>query len=288
MLKTIRDNIIRKVASRHVAGAEIVDALQVCRWASEKGFYSIVSPWAGMNENPRNMFERYRLNIATLGSENLNCYLSIKLDAIGYDFGLFKELLELGRLHNIRIHVDSLGPDSAPTKFRFLEKAVEFNKVLGCTLPSRWKRSVDDADRAVSLGLAVRIVKGQWEDPNNKVDCKKNYLAIAEKLAGRAHHVGVATHDLPLAEKALACLISFNTYCELEQFFSLPLNGRDLARKLCRPYRIYVAYGHPGVPYNVRFALTRPSIAAWMLADFALRLKRPWSNYDHHQLAFAM
>jgi len=287
MLTTLRNNIITKVASRHVAGADIQDALQVCRWANGEGYHSILSPWAGIDESPRNMFERYKLNIATLSTENLNCYLSMKLDAIGFDFGLFKEILEFGQMHNVRVHVDSLGPDSAPTKYRFLEKAAEFSKFLGCTLPSRWKRSLDDADKAVALGLAVRIVKGQWEDTGNRVDCKKNYLAIAERLAGRAHYVGVATHDLPLAEKVLACLTSLDTYCELEQFFSLPLNGRATAKRLGRPYRIYVAYGHPGVPYNVRFALTRPSIAAWMLADYTLRLKKPWSHFDGHRLVFS-
>lgn len=279
MLRTLKNKIVKKVASRHIAGAEVGDALQVCRWANGKGFYSILSPWAGTDESSRNMFERYKLGVATLHNQDFNCFLSVKLDAIGYDYGMFKEILELGQMYNIRIHVDSLGPDSVQKKFQFLEKAMEFNKILGCTLPSRWHRSLTDADRAVALGIPVRIVKGQWEDPSNgKLDCKKHYLAIVRKLAGRASHVGIATHNLPLAEKSLTCLSSSDTYCELEQFFSLPLNGVGLAKKLGRPYRIYVAYGHPGVPYNVRFALTRPSIAAWMVADFAFRPKKPWSK----------
>lgn len=277
MLRAIKNNIVKKVAARHVAGTEIGDALQVCRWANGKGFYSIISPWASANEGARDMLEHYKLGVTTLHNEQFNSCLSIKFDAIGYDFGLFKEILELAQSCNIRVHADSLDPDSASNAFQLLEKAADFNKYLGCTLPSRWLRSLTDADRAVALGLSIRIVKGQWEDARNgKLDCKRNYLAIVEKLAGRARHVGIATHDLRLAKKALTCLSSSGTYCELEQFFSLPLNGVDLADRLGRPYRIYVSYGYPGIPYNVRFALTRPSMAAWMVSDFALRFKRPW------------
>jgi len=288
MLRTIRNRIIRKVALRHIAGPDINNAMVVCRWADSKGFRSILSPWADIDSNDRpasivkkNMFERYKLSIDKLNSENLNGYLSIKLNAIDFDYGIFKELLQYGQKYHTRIHVDSLDPDSADTTFRFLEQASDYHDILGCTLPSRWRRSLRDAERAINLNLSIRMVKGQWEDPNRKIDSKKNYILIAEKLAGRAKHIGVATHDVSLAETALKLFTSSATHVELEQFFSLPLNGIDLANKYICPYRLYVAYGHPGIPYNYRFALTRPNLAFWMISDFAFHRKKPWSDYKN-------
>lgn len=279
MLETLRKKIVTTIASRHVAGPELGDALPVCRWAHEKGFRSILSPWARPGETAAQMFERYRDAFDALGSEPLECYVSMKLESIGFDFGLFEDLIEVAKSKNVRLHVDSLGPDSAVYTFRFLEKAAVRYKDLGCTLPSRWRRSLDDAERAVDLGLSARIVKGQWEDPyDHGIDPRKNYLAIASVLAGRARHVGTATHDISLAEKALTILLAQNTYCEMEQLATLPLGGMRLAKKLGCPYRIYVAYGYPGVPYNTRFVLSRPGMVTWVLADFALDMKKPWSQ----------
>jgi len=279
MLNSVRKSVVNTIASRHVAGSDLEDAIPVCRWADKMGFLTILSPWAWPGDDSRIMFQRYKAVLESSLNKDFNYYLSMKLDAIGYDPGLFKELVEAARSTKTRLHVDSLDPESADKMFGFLEKGKQWHADLGCTIPSRWQRSLDDADRAVELGLSVRIVKGQWPDPgHSRVDCSQNYLAIAEKLAGRAHHVGVATHDVSLAEKALAGLASAGTYCEMEQLATLPLNGLKIAKRHGYPYRLYVGYGHPGVPYNIRFILSRPSMVAWLVTDFALNLKKPWSG----------
>lgn len=281
MLKALRKDVVDIIASRHVAGPNIEDAIRVCRWASGQGLHSIIAPWAKPGDSFEGMYKQFEAALKFVGESKLDGYVSVKLEAIGNDFGLFTRLVDTARHYNVRIHLDSLGPESAPLNFDFLERASAFYKDLGCTLPARWKRSVQDAERAVELELSVRIVKGQWIDPEApKLDFKSNYLAIASKLAGRARHVGVATHDTRLADRALKVLASSKTHFEFEQFFSLPLNGRQLAERYGCPYRMYVAYGYPGVPYNVRFSISRPSIIAWMLTDFAFKPKKPWSMPD--------
>ena len=279
MLNRLRKNIVNTIASRHVVGTEIGEALPVCRWAEGVGFRSILAPWARSQDSRQAMFDRYRSAMESVAKENFNCYVSIKLEAIGYDSGLFAELVQVAKSMNVRLHLDSLGPDSAPVSFSYLERVAGVYGNLGCTLPARWLRSLSDAERAIEMGLAVRIVKGQWEDPGNaRVDCKQNYLVIAGKLAAGARCVGVATHDLPLAEKALRLLSSAKTNCEFEQLSTLPLNGMRSAKKLGCPYRLYVAYGQPGIPYNTKFALSRPGMVAWVLADFTFKPKKPWAG----------
>lgn len=122
------------------------------------------------------------------------------------------------------------------------------------------------------------MVKGQWEDPDYKVDSWSNYIAIVKKIAGNVPYVGVATHDKKLADASLKILKSRQHHFELEQFFSLPLNGIALAKKYHCPYRIYVSYGYPAIPYNYRFAMTRPALGVWMVSDFAFHFKKPWEN----------
>lgn len=277
MIGRLRNSIVTVIASKHIAGRELSDAVQVCKWAEGEGFHSIVSPWSGPDDTPEGMLERYKATIDTVRREGVRFYLSIKLDSISGDVGMFDELLEFARPRGIRIHLDSLGPDTADMAMKFLERAAGSHHSIGFTLPSRWRRSLTDAERIVELGVPARIVKGQWDDPAARsVDCRKNFLSIADRLAGRCSQVGVATHDLVLAEEALRRLSVGGSACELEQFFSLPLNGVNLSRTHGYPYRIYVAYGNPDIPYNVRFAFSRPSIAAWALQDFALNRRRPW------------
>lgn len=283
MLRSLSKNIIARIAQRHVAGSDIDDALQVCRWASDHKFSSILSLWlsgSDKNRDKKECFNSFKSNLQTITREKLDGYYSIKLSVLDYDFNLFIKLADIAREYNIRLHIDSLNPESAPTVFNFLRRASDYSEHLGCTLPSRWKRSLTDAEKAIDLGVAVRVVKGQWKDPYRKVNSRENYLAIVRKLAGRSRYVGIATHDSALAQKALTQLNGTGTTHELEQFFSLPLNGIKLAKKFQCPYRLYVAYGDPAIPYNYRFSLTRPALAAWMLSDFAFNPTKPWKTGD--------
>ncbi len=288
MLETLRRNTVTAIAARNIAGVELSDALVVCKWAHKKGIRSILSPWAQPQESPDDMLNRYSAAAKAITSHGLDCYLAIKLGSIGDDIGLFRELVSAVRESNTRIHFDSLGPETASSKFSFLEKAVASYEHLGCTLPSRWKRSIDDAERAIELGLHVRIVKGQWSDPSApRLDSRENYLAIVSRLAGRSRQVGVATHDYQLAKKALDRLRSSGTDFEVEQFFSLPLNAEELSQRIGCPYRIYVAYGSPGIPYNVKLSLSRPGLLAWILSDYVLKPARPWDDISSRSCCMA-
>ncbi len=276
MLSTIRDNIVRSFASRHIAGPEIDDALVICKWAAAQDVQSALSPWACSCYPAEDVLSRYISAIMTIDREQLGSYLAIKLESLGRDFGLYSELLGVAKEHGVRIHIDSLGPEAVTENFRFLEKGMAIHPELGCTLPSRWHRSLGDAERAVGLGLYVRVVKGQWSDCEpGKIDYRKNFLDIVSRLAGRTS-LGVATHDHHLAEQALKIAAKSGSKLELEQFFSLPLNGLELAKQFGCAYRVYVAYGSPSLPYNVRFILARPSMVRWLISEYVSSHRKPW------------
>ena len=99
---------------------------------------------------------------------------------------------------------------------------------LGLVIPGRWLRSLDDADWAVERGVRVRVVKGQWPDPAAPDrDLRQGFLEVIDRLAGRARHVGVASHDVPTAAEAIRRLRAAGTSCELELLLSLPTVAVD-------------------------------------------------------------
>ncbi len=279
MLNNLRKRVVHTIASRHIAGREIGDALRVCRWAQTNAYRVILSPWRSPDDSAKNMIARYKEAMRVISDERLDGYVSLKLNAIDSDMGMFRELVSMARSANVRLHLDSLGPDSANASFEFLEDAVSDYRNIGTTLPARWRRSLEDADRVYELGIPVRIVKGQWPDLDDpRLDCRKNYLDIAHRFAGRGIHVGIATHDYSLASRTSSLFKESGTSFELEQFFSLPLNTSSLANRIGCGYRLYVAYGYPEVPYNVRFGISRPGIIGWVVKDFAVRNRKPWEK----------
>ena len=121
----------------------------------------------------------------------------------------------------------------------------------------------------VELGIRPRVVKGQWADPAEPgIDPRAGFLAVIDRLAGRARAVGVATHDPPLAEEALRRLARAGTPYELELLQGLPMNGvLRVARKLGAPVRIYVPFGLAWVPYALEQIHKRPYLVSWVIRD---------------------
>lgn len=141
----------------------------------------------------------------------------------------------------------------------------------GLVLPARWRRSLDDAARWKDRPVRIRVVKGEWPDPDPVADApdrRAAYLALVRCLAGRTAPVGVATHDPELAREAIGLLQAAGTPPELELLRGLP-NRRclALARELQVPVRLYLPFGRGWWSYAIDSALARPYLPLWWLKD---------------------
>jgi proline dehydrogenase len=106
--------------------------------------------------------------------------------------------------------------------------------------------------------LRVRVVKGQWADPDYRArDQRKRFLDVVDAAAG-AEHVGIATHDAPLAIAAVQRLRGAGH----ERLLGLPWRAADL-----EPTRIYVPFGHAYLPYAIGRARANPRLALWVARD---------------------
>lgn len=205
-------------------------------------------------------------------------YLSLKAPAFGFDLPAMAPLLARARERAMRVHFDSHDIASADATLHCVEQAVAQGNATGLTLPARWPRSQADAERAIALGLRVRLVKGEWPDPAAPgADPRAGLLALAGRLAGRAAEVAVATHDPLLARQALLRLQAAATRCELELLNGLPRRAvLEVARELGVPVRVYIPYGIPWRPYALRRLGENPRIAWWLLHDAAAGLRQHW------------
>jgi proline dehydrogenase len=198
-----------------------------------------------------------------------DCYLSIKAPALKFDLDLVKTVLGEARRLNAIVHFDSMGPETADRTFSTIEEARNIYPNLGCTLPGRWRRSLRDAERALELGLRIRVVKGLWAGiGNDETDPREGFLNVIDTISGRAVHAAIATHNPAIARFSLRRLKNAGTPCELELLYGLPQQPMlKIARDFGVRARMYVPHGHVGLPYRLKNAIRNPQIVGWFLHD---------------------
>ena len=271
--------IMQRAAHAYVGGESLNDALVVGRRIAAEGMPNTLSYWNSINAGARQVADEYLASIEQLAGSGLEGYISIKPPALRFDCALAVELAEQAQTHGIRLHCDSHGPEVADATNAMLQAMLQrlSPENLSTTIPGRWSRSLCDAQWAVDRGITVRVVKGEWPDPADpNRDTGAGFLEVIDRLAGRARHVAVASHNVPLAAEAIARLRAAGTSCELELLFSLPLrqslawaDAHDVA------VRIYIPYGPGYIPHAINQLRRKPRIAWWIIKDLLTFPRRP-------------
>jgi proline dehydrogenase len=262
--------IAKHAAKAYIAGPELADAMSACRRLRGMDIGGTICFWNIESDTPRRIVDAYTSALALLANEKMDCYLSIKLPPLNYDMVLLNDVLEQARRTKTLLHFDSLEHETTDRTLSMITRAARSYPHLGCTLPGRWLRSVADVEIAVDLGLHVRVVKGQWPDPQRReMNPWEGYLNLIDRLAGRARFVAVATHDPKLARTALERLRQAGTPCSLELLYGFPMKPTlQVAGELDVPVRVYVPFGHGWLPYSLTQARRNPRVFWWILRDF--------------------
>ncbi|RIK79631.1 MAG: hypothetical protein DCC68_12895 [Planctomycetota bacterium] len=278
-VKTLAMPVMKCVARKYIAGDRLSDALAIQAKLAESKTLATIGFWDAAGNTEREVADQYLAGIDALSSHGRGGYLSIKLPALRYSQDLLDEVAGFARDANCRIHFDGMEPESVERTQRAIDGLPKsFPGIeIGTTLPGRWLRSVADADWVVARQLPVRVVKGEWPDPAAPDrDLRAGYLEVIDKLAGRARHVSVASHDPPLVEEAVRRLQAAGTPCDIELLYGLPMRPvRQLAEQLGIGIRIYVPYGEAYMPYALGQIRRKPRIVGWIVKDLvASILKR--------------
>lgn len=271
LAKGARRALIRRASTRYGAGATLDDACAAAGRVSDDGLAVVIGFWDPPRSAPEEAEEAAAGALDRCAGAGLDAHVSVKAPALAFGVAATTRLAERARGHGLRLHVDAQDPGAAEATMDLLAAVAGAGTGadLGCTLPGRWRRSREDAERALELGLAVRLVKGQWPcDVDPGTDPGHGFSQLAEQLAGRARHVAIATHDAPLARTALRTLLKAGTPCELQLLFGLPgRRSRAVAREVGVRERVYIPWGRLDLPYDPAEARRRRSIAVRLGRD---------------------
>ena len=262
--------VLQRAGRVYTAGPAAENAVAVCESLAAQGFASIASFWTGYRDDSDAVCDLYIHLLRLLQRMRLDCYLSVKATALGFDIELVKKILYEAAAANTTIHFDSMGPDTVDRTFALIEQARRIYPNLGYTLPARWRRSLSDVERIIDLGLRVRIVKGQWSGLNgDEGNPHEGFVRLVDRLISKGvRHVGVATHNPAVAHATLALLKNSGQPHELELLHKLP---RHRMLKIAREYeartRVYVPCGEAGMPYRLKEIARHPRILVWFTRD---------------------
>lgn len=262
--------VARRAARAYVAGPTLEDAVASILRLRRRGLRTTIGYWNRDDDGPGRIAREHAAAIEALSRADPAGCLAVKAPSLDFDSAAVRDILRHARERGIAVHFDALAASSADRTLALLESLRTHHDDLGCTIPGRWRRSLRDADRAIDLGLSVRIVKGQWpESAGDAVDPVRGFLAIVDRVRGRAVKVGVATHDRDLADDALRRLLRAGTACELELLLGLPFSEMvGVADRLGVAIRVYVPYGQAHLPYSVWGAWSEPRLLGRIARDF--------------------
>ncbi len=260
--------LARRAAGAYVAGEHLQDALNVADRFADRGLGVTLGFWDGDEDSPRHIADAYLAGIKAVEGRD-HAYLSIKVPSLKFSEELLAEIVEQAARRKVRLHFDALGPEMADRSRALFDRLLDRGVDLSYTLPGRWTRSVEDAAWAADRGIVVRVVKGQWADPTDPGrDLREGFLRVIDALAGRARHVAIASHDVPLVAEAVKRLRAAGTSCEMELLYGLPMReSLALADALKLGVHVYVPYGKAYLPYALSRLQSNPRIAWWLLRD---------------------
>jgi proline dehydrogenase len=282
-LPAVPKPIIRKFASRYIAGEEIADAVRVVRDLNSQGILATLDV-LGEDIHHRDEAIAARDKILevllAIASERLNSNISIKLSQLGlkldkqFCFENVRLIVAKAKELNNFVRIDM--EDSSCTDHTlwvFREVRKQFDNV-GIALQAYLRRTERDTSTLIDEGLKnFRLCKGIYIEPEAVAfkmhdDINGNYTQVLKLMLQRKAYAGIATHDSALIEAAYGMINEMKLQKSQYEFQMLLGVRPDLRSKIVRDghrLRIYVPFGRQWYQYSIRRFKENPQVAGYVL-----------------------
>jgi len=280
--------VIRRIASRYVAGETLEQALSVVRNLNAEGCMAtldVLGEDVTRREETERTVSEYALALDEIASSNLDSNISVKLTALGLKLdprvcrGQLERILERAAARGNFVRIDMEDSSVTEETIRIFRESRERFEKVGLVLQAYLRRSLADAREAVRVRANVRVCKGIYVEPpeiayQEREEIQDNYAAIVDLLLAEGCYVGIATHDPLLVERALATIARFTLPREAYEFQMLLGVAGDLRRRLVAAghrLRVYAPYGESWYAYSVRRLKENPAIAGHVIKGLFAR-----------------
>lgn len=282
-LPAVPKPIVRKFASRYIAGEHLVDALRVVRDLNALGAMATLDV-LGEDITERSEAADSRKMILSvfdaIAREKLDSNVSIKLSQVGLKLDrefCLENMREISAKATslksfIRIDMeDSTCTDDTLWVYRELRKSAPN---LGIVLQAYMRRTQADADALIAEGVGnFRLCKGIYIEPaaiayKERAEVNANFNRVLASMLKRKSYVGIATHDSDLVAAAYTLIAELGLKNSDYEFQMLLGVRPDLRAKILKDghrLRIYVPFGARWYQYSIRRFKENPQIAGYVL-----------------------
>lgn len=275
--------VVRRIASRYVAGETLEDALRCVARLNAEGCMAtldVLGEDVTRREETEQTVLDYQRALTAISERGLDSNISVKLTALGLKLDpaacrkQFARIVDAARAVGNFVRIDMEDSSVTEETIRvFLEFRERYPRI-GLVLQAYLRRSDEDAKRAAAVQANVRVCKGIYVEPpeiafQDREEIRASYMAMVERLLSAGSYVGIATHDPVLVERALALIARLRLSPETYEFQMLLGVAGELRRRLVAQshrLRVYVPYGEAWYAYSVRRLKENPSIAGHVLA----------------------
>jgi proline dehydrogenase len=273
----MRHDLLRGMAQRYVAGEELADGIVVAQTLNTQ---RLLVSLDHLGESVTNGAEARRASAAyldameALADDQVEGNLSLKLTQLGLDVSRetcvahLRKILGRARELDMFVRIDM---ESSAYTQRTLDVHKELwndgFRNVGIVLQAYLYRTAADVERAIDMGVPVRLCKGAYlESPRiafaDKAAVDANYARLMERLLVHGNHPAIATHDERLIRLAQHIAQRENIAPDRFDFEMLFGVRRDLQLRLVEEgyrVRVYLPYGKEWYPYLVRRLAERPA-----------------------------
>lgn len=291
VLPAVPRGIVRRLSAPYIAGTELADARATVRDLNAGGKLATVDVLGEelrSADEARAIAEAYLDVLDAIAADGLDANVSVKPTGVGLALGydvcranlelIARRALEHGNFVRIDME-DSSTTDDTLRLYRELRDGGCGN--LGVVLQASLRRSLADAEELGAEGANVRLCKGIYVEPpelqfRDFGDVRSSYGRILDTLLDAGCHVGIATHDDALIDRALRAVAKRGLARDAYEFQMLlgvrPAAGERLVAAGHR-LRIYVPFGSKWYEYSLRRLKENPKVAGYVAADTIRRLR---------------
>lgn len=279
MMPIVPKAIIKKVASKYIAGPKLEDAIRVTKEFEAKGgttTIDVLGEFVTERERALHETEMSSKVLSAIKDNQIKTYLSIKPTSLGldvdFDFAYtnISGIIRKANENNIFVRIDMENSPYTDKTFEIFKKLrAEGLDNVGLVIQAMMRRSADDLKMLAPYKPFIRLCKGIYREApeiayQGKEEVRDNYKKLFRFMVDNEFKLGIATHDEPLIQFALDEIektkLPQERY-EFQMLLGVREERRDSILRAGHKMRIYCPFGEDWYGYSTRRLKENPAMA---------------------------